>query len=104
MNCLCQCDTAEATEEKAPPPPSVSDVTVTAPPGKLGVLFKTCPTKGYAVVELVRESSPLLNKIKPGDSIVSVDGEDTSSKNHDEMVTYLLEKSKTERTLVIRQA
>merc|ERR1719181_1567319 len=110
-NVLCQCDspsedaTVDSIETKssAPPAPSTT-VTVVAPPGKLGVLFKTCPTQGYAVVELVRESSPLLNKSKPGDSIIAVDGEDTANKNHDEMVTHLLEKSKTERTLVIKQA
>ena len=80
-----------------------STVPIEAPAGKLSVLFKT-DASGRAVVELVRESSPLLDKIKAGDRIIEINGDDTSSLNHEELVVHLLDTSALPRTLVIQRA
>ena len=76
---------AAAGGASAAAPPAPGQV-VEAPPGKLGVIFGTDPTTGYATVKLVRETSPLKGKIEVNDIVIAVDGEDTSKHTHEEIV------------------
>ena len=92
---------APTGEQSAKPLDGPTTVEITAPAGKLSVLFKT-DADGRAVVELVRESSPLLKSIKPGDRIIKINDDDTSSLNHEELVVHLLDTSAMPRTLVIQ--
>merc|ERR1719198_1494259 len=64
---------------------------VTAPPGKLGVVF-TPHAKDYTTVGMVKDTSPLLGKINVGDLVISVDGEDTSTHSYEELVDHLKQK------------
>jgi len=49
--------------------------TVTAPPGKLGIVVDTAPEG--PVVHVVKESSPLVGKVFEGDIIIGIGDEDT---------------------------
>jgi hypothetical protein len=76
--------TSGSAREAAPPP--VPGKVVEAPPGKLGVIFGKDPATGYATVKLVRDTSPLMGKIEMNDIVIAIDGEDTSTHTHEEIV------------------
>ncbi len=52
-------------------------IEITAPPGKLGVVIDT-PMNGVPMVHAIKETSVLGSRIRIGDKLVSVDGEDTT--------------------------
>eukprot|EP00554_Chaetoceros_debilis_P004184 CAMPEP_0194095586 /NCGR_PEP_ID=MMETSP0149-20130528/56902_1 /TAXON_ID=122233 /ORGANISM="Chaetoceros debilis, Strain MM31A-1" /LENGTH=1109 /DNA_ID=CAMNT_0038781531 /DNA_START=109 /DNA_END=3434 /DNA_ORIENTATION=+ len=51
-------------------------IEVVAPPGKLGVVIDT-PLNGSPIVHAIKESSVLADRVRIGDQLISVDGEDT---------------------------
>jgi len=52
-------------------------IDVMAPPGKLGVVIDT-PMDGVPMVHAIKDSSVLADRIRIGDKLVEVDGEDTT--------------------------
>lgn len=52
-------------------------IEVIAPAGKLGVVIDT-PLNGVPVVHAIKDSSVLASRIRIGDKLISVDGEDTT--------------------------
>lgn len=52
-------------------------IDVIAPPGKLGVVIDT-PMDGVPMVHAIKDSSVLVDRIRIGDKLVEVDGEDTT--------------------------
>lgn len=52
-------------------------IEVIAPAGKLGMVIDT-PSGGVPVVHAIKDTSVLVNKVKVGDRLVSVDNEDTT--------------------------
>ena len=52
-------------------------IDVVAPPGKLGVVIDT-PMNGAPMVHAIKETSVLVDRVRIGDKLVSVDGEDTT--------------------------
>ena len=81
----CGVDT-EVPASKPPGAPPVPGTVVEAPPGKLGVIFGKDPETGYATVVAVRESSQLKGKIGVDDIVIAIDGQDTSTYTHEEIV------------------
>jgi PDZ domain len=78
-----------------------SRITVTAPPGKLGIILVNKADSKGTVVSGVRTSSVLADKVHPGDRIVAIDGEDVSHMSVSEITTIMSRKSEFERTLTI---
>ena len=52
-------------------------IEIIAPPGKLGVVIDT-PMNGFPMVHAIKETSVLSGRVRIGDKLVSVDGEDTT--------------------------
>lgn len=77
----------------------VASITVTAPPGKLGVILANKVDRMGTVVSDVRSSSPLAHKIFPGDRIVSIDGEDVSQMSVSEITAIMSRKANLTRSL-----
>ena len=48
-----------------------------APPGKLGVVIDN-PTNSVPMVHAIKETSVLADRVRIGDKLVSVDGQDTT--------------------------
>ena len=53
-------------------------IVVKAPSGKLGIVIDT-PSAGVPVVHAIKETSVLVNNVRIGDKLISVDGEDTTT-------------------------
>ena len=78
-----------------------SRITVTAPPGKLGIILANKADSKGTVVSGVRTSSALADRITPGDRIVAIDGEDVSLMTVSEITTIMARKSDFDRTLTV---
>ena len=78
-----------------------SRVTVNAPPGKLGIILANKADSKGTVVSGVRTTSPLADKITPGDRIVAIDGEDVSLMTVSEITTIMARKGDFDRTLTV---
>ena len=76
---------------------------VTAPPGKLGLAFTMAESGEYAVVHLVRPASPLKEQLQKGDVIIAVDGENTSTYTHDQLVKLMSDKQGAPRMISVRR-
>lgn len=81
-----------------------SKVTVTAPPGKLGIILANRTDSRGTVVSGVRTSSVLAEQVSPGDRIIAIDDEDVSQMNVKEITTIMARKSEFERVLVLLAA
>ena len=68
------------------------EVDVWAPPGKLGLVFQQSASGAHAIPSL-RDGSPLVGRVLPGDTIARVRGEesqvDTARLSHGEMSALL---------------
>ena len=74
-----------------------------APAGKLGVIFENKPGGGCHV-KSVKGSSPLAEKVQPGDCIIAVDGETTAALDMDALVNLLTKKKDaSQRELTIER-
>ena len=74
---------------------------ILAPPGRLGVIFKgIAGVAGHSVFSM-RDFSPLLTKLKPGDVIAQVDDLETASFDHDQIRSVLAERHISERHLTV---
>ena len=78
-----------------------SRITVDAPPGKLGIILANKADSKGTVVSGVRTTSPLADKIAPGDRIVAIDGEDVSLMTVSEITTIMARKGDFDRTLTV---
>jgi len=78
-----------------------SRMTVTAPPGKLGIILANKADARGTVVSGVRTSSVLADQVSPGDRIVAIDGEDVSLMTVSEITTIMTRKSEYERRLTV---
>ena len=78
-----------------------SRITVHAPPGKLGIILANKADSKGTVVSGVRTTSPLADKITPGDRIVAIDGEDVTLMTVSEITTIMARKGDFDRTLTI---
>ena len=79
-------------------------VTVTAPPGKVGLVFFTNAGTGYGhEVKSVKETSNVMGLVQPGDTILSVDGIDTSALDYNQIANLLLEKKDASRVLKLKR-
>ena len=76
---------------------------VNAPPGKLGLAMTMVESGEFAVVHAVRPASPLKEQIRKGDRVVAVDGEDTSTYTHDQLVKLILDKQGAPRVISVRR-
>ena len=76
-------------------------VHVTAPPGKLGIILANKADSKGTVVSGVRTSSPLVERVTPGDRIIAIDGEDVSRMTVSEITTIMSRKAPYERNLTI---
>ena len=82
----------------------VTPVTVTAPPGKVGLVFFTNPGTGYGhEVKSVKETSNVMGLVQPGDTILSVDGIDTSALDYNQIANLLLDKKDASRVLKLKR-
>ena len=76
---------------------------VNAPSGKLGLAMTMVESGEFAVVHAVRPASPLKEQIRKGDRVVAVDGEDTSTYTHDQLVKLILDKQGAPRVISVRR-
>jgi hypothetical protein len=59
--------------------------------GKLGIIIQSRGSSAPTVIQ-VKDYSPLLGQVKPGDKIVAVDGIDTSQMNTSQITTFLADR------------
>ena len=94
MSCLCA-DSADDVECVSLPKElngsPVPLIKMIAPAGKLGVVFEN-KTGGGCHVKSVKGSSPLAEKVQPGDCVIEVDGETTAALDMDALVNLLTKK------------
>ena len=76
-----------------------TEVHITAPPGKLGIIIDTCPEG--PVVHSIKDNSPLLGLIFTGDMIVAIDDEDTTGWSAHYLTRLVAQKSKVTRKLTV---
>lgn len=72
---------------------------VFAPPGKLGVVIDT--TKDGPVVYQVKEDSPLVGVVHPGDKIVSIDEINTRGMTASNITKIMARKADAERRITL---
>lgn len=72
---------------------------VQVPPGKLGMVIDT-PNGGVPVVHAIKPESVLANKVKVGDRLISVDGEDVTTMTAVQVSKLISIKSNKQRVLV----
>jgi len=65
----------EVLEDMLPKLQKLETVEVSAPSGKLGVLFMSSAT-GVPMVQSVKKNGPMADKLLPGDVVVGIDGKD----------------------------
>ena len=82
--------------------PSSAFASITAPPGKLGVVFETHADGHATVAELKPESTVAAAGFAVGDVVVAVDGEDTSKHPPAALVRLLSEKEGQVKVLTVR--
>ena len=82
--------------------PSSAFASITAPPGKLGVVFETHADGHATVAELKPESSVAAAGFAVGDVVIAVDGDDTSKHPPAALVRLLSEKEGQVKTLTVR--
>lgn len=66
---------------------------ILAPPGKLGVVIDT-PDDGAPIVHAIKDTSVIADKIKVGDQLVAVDGEDVRTMTAIKVSKMISKKSK----------
>ena len=76
---------------------------VNAPPGKLGLAMTMVDSGEFAVVHAVRPASPLKEQLQKGDVIIAVDGENTSTYTHDQLVKLMSDKQGAPRMISVRR-
>ena len=81
--------------------PKMTTYNFTAPPGKLGIAFLDKRGSEGTIVSRVRTSSSLVGIISPGDSIVAINGEDTSKMTACELRATLSHTAHVERTITV---
>mmetsp|Transcript_4035 Transcript_4035/g.8245 ORF Transcript_4035/g.8245 Transcript_4035/m.8245 type:complete len:239 (+) Transcript_4035:69-785(+) len=72
---------------------------VTAPPGKLGMVIDT-PSGGVPVVHAIKEDSVMRARVRVGDRLISVDGDDVSFMTAMQVSQLIALKSDQSRLLV----
>ena len=77
-------------------------ITVVAPPGRMGLQFGDWDGE-LAYISHVMVDSPLMDQLLPGDMIVALNGDDTSSLKKKQIVDLLISKSNMERVLTIQR-
>jgi hypothetical protein len=78
-------------------------ITFTAPAGTLGIIIENHTDSSLGTfVSKVRPSSVLANMVKPGDQIITIDDEDVSRMNMQEIKAILTRNIDTERKLVLK--
>ncbi len=81
---------------------SLDTAVLYAPKGPLGLIMDSSPEG--PVVHAVKEFSPMAGVLKPGDCIIAVDDEDTSSMDPASLAKLMMKKSKQEqRRLTVSQ-
>ena len=87
----------------AEPIPRQNPITVVAPPGKLGILLLNNKIGGVpstpTYVSAVRSESVLAGKVRVGDQLMKIDGEDVSQCNSKQIMAIMATKSEFERVL-----
>ena len=87
----------------AEPIPRQNPITVVAPPGKLGILLLNNKIGGVpstpTYVSAVRSESVLAGKVRVGDQLMKIDGEDVSRCNSKQIMAIMATKSESERVL-----
>ena len=58
-------------------------------------------SRGHAIVTTVKPESPLAGKLRVGDIVLAVDGEDTSKHTEKEICDHLIERQDFERALTL---
>ena len=96
--------TLRAAQTSKPSPIERKPFSVVLPPGLLGIVLESRKYSRGTVVVTVQQSSPAAKKIKAGDSIISIDGEDVSLKSANEVCARLAQKSQSYRTLTVLPA
>jgi C-terminal processing protease CtpA/Prc len=76
---------------------------VTAPPGKLGIVIDT-PSAGVPVVHAIKDSSALVDKVRIGDKLVSVDGIDTTSLSAIRVSKIISSRAENQRMMVFSRS
>ena len=86
-----------------PAPRPVRVYTITAPPGKLGILLSNAKSgKVGTHVSAVRSTSVLAGKVHIGDIFESIDGQDVTLKTSKEIMNIMASRSEHERELQLR--
>lgn len=99
------------TDQATGPPQEIVHVTneepaatgireVVAPPGKLGIVVDT--SMEGPVVNQVLPTSPLKNKLKEGDVILSINGQDTRAMEGSEITEIMIKTANENRTLQVQ--
>ena len=87
----------------AEPIPRQNPIIVVAPPGKLGILLLNNKIRGVpstpTYVSAVRNESVLAGKVRVGDQLMKIDGEDVSQCNSKQIMAIMVTKSESERVL-----
>jgi len=78
-------------------------VNVIAPPGKLGVVVDS--RGGSAFVSEIKEQSPMMGKLRLGDKVIAIDGEDVSDRKAVDISMMLARKSRqAERSIAVMRS
>lgn len=80
------------------------EIVVKAPAGKLGIVIDT-PSPGVPFVHAIKETSVLVNIVRVGDKLVSVDGEDTTTLSAIKVSKLISSKAQNpERVMVFKRS
>ena len=71
---------------------------VAAPPGKLGIVIDT-PTGGIPFVHAIKDTSVLVESVRIGDQLISVDGLDTTSLSAIQVSKLISSKAQNTRMM-----
>lgn len=86
-----------------PAPRPTSLYTITAPPGKLGILLSNAKVGNVGTqISAVRSTSVLAGKVHIGDIFESIDGQDVTLKTSKEIMNIMASRSEHERELQLR--
>jgi len=73
---------------------------ITVPAGKLGMVIDT-PNGGFPVVHAIKDTSILADKVRVGDRLVSVDGQDCTTMTAVQVSKLISLKSEQEKRVLV---
>lgn len=80
-----------------------TEYSIVAPPGLLGLILESSSVHGRPIVNSIKPSSKLANRVSVGDHLVSVDNEDVSSMTANKVSQLIASKQNEMRNLTFKR-